>query len=55
MFYKEDPGYLPHLKPFGKKGVMTIKRGSEIKAKLKDQGTLCTFLGYALNHTGDTY
>ena len=54
MFYREDPGYLPHLKPFGKKGVMTMKRGSEIKAKLKDRGTLCTFLGYALNHNGDT-
>lgn len=54
-FYGKDPDYLPHLKPFGKKGVMTVKRGGEIKAKLTDRGILCTFMGYALNHTGDTF
>ena len=55
QFYKEDPAYQKHLKPFGTKAVMTTKRGSDIKGKLDDRGTLCTFLGYARNHTGDTY
>ncbi len=36
-----------HLWTFGKERVVTIKMGKDIKAN--------TFLGYARDHTGDTY
>ena len=34
---------------------MTKKMGIDIKGKLEDRGEMCTFLGYARNHSGDTY
>ena len=54
-FYKKDPEYQRHLRVFGEKGIMTKKSGRDIKSKLEDRGQICTFLGYARNHTGDTY
>ena len=54
-FYKSHPNYQNHLHIFGEQGVMTNKTGREIKAKLEDRGKLCTFIGYARNHSRDTY
>ena len=54
-FYNNYPNYARHLRVFGEKGIVTKKMGSEIKSKLEDRGILCTFMGYARNHTGDTY
>ncbi len=54
-FYVESPAFEKHLKLFGQVGVVTLKPGRSIKAKLEDRGNKCLFLGYAANHAGNVY
>jgi hypothetical protein len=47
------PKYARHLRTFGEIGV--VKTSTKTTAKLDNKGETCLFLGYALNHPGDTY
>ncbi len=53
--YGSRPDYEQHLRTFWEKGIVTKKMGNEVKAKIEDRGLVYTFLGYAKDHTGDTY
>ena len=53
-FYGEMPKYAGYLKTFGEIGIVTISNTSK-KSKLEDRGKACMFVGYAKNHTGNTY
>jgi len=54
-FYKKPTFYEKHLQTFGEKGVVTKSIRKDLKSKLENRGILCTFIGYAQDHTGDTY
>lgn len=54
-FYGSKPDFIKHMRIFGELGVVTQDPGSKIKAKLKDRGVLCMFLGYAKDHAGGVY
>jgi hypothetical protein len=53
--YGKLPGYANHLRTFGEIGVVALKAGNQIKAKLDDRGTICMFDRYAQNHAGNVY
>jgi hypothetical protein len=42
-----------NLKRFGEMCVATTK--NKIQGKLSNKGTVCVFVGYAVNHTDDVY
>lgn len=44
---------LGHLQPFGRIAYVTDRK--KIKAKLDVRATKCVFIGYAVDHSGDTY
>ena len=44
---------LGHLQPFGRIAYVTNR--NKIKAKLDVRATKCVFVGYAVDHSGDTY
>jgi hypothetical protein len=44
---------LDHLQPFGRIAYVTNR--NKIKAKLDVRSTKCVFVGYAVDHSGDTY
>ena len=44
---------LGHLQPFGRIAYVTDRK--KIKAKLDTRATKCVFVGYAVDHSGDTY
>jgi hypothetical protein len=52
MFKNRSKG-LRNLKRFGKMCVPTTK--NKIQGKLIDKGTVCVFVGYAVNHADDVY
>ena len=45
IFYQQYPEYQDHLCTFGEKEIMTNKAGHQMKSKLEDQGSVCTFMG----------
>jgi hypothetical protein len=53
QFYGENPKWVKFLRTWGETG--TVKVITKTSAKLVDRGAQCMFVGYALNHTGDTY
>ena len=53
-FYREKAKYAEHLRTFGEIGIVTVSNTSK-KTKLEDRGKACMFVGYAKDHTGDTY
>ena len=42
-----------HLQPFGR--IAYITNSNKLKAKLDDRAKKCVFVGYAQDHSGDTY
>ena len=52
-FFGKNPSFAQHLRTWGEAGTVKIK----VKAtpKIADRGVQCMFIGYALDHTGDTY
>jgi hypothetical protein len=50
-----DHLYKKHLRTFGEVGIVPLKTGEQIKAKLNDRGTACIFLGYVKKHAGNVY
>jgi hypothetical protein len=44
---------LSNLKRFGEMCVATTK--NKTQGKLSDKGTICVFVGYAVNHADDVY
>ena len=55
QMYGKLPSYAMHLRTFGEIGIVALKTGNQIKAKLDDRGTVCMFVGYAKNHAGNVY
>ena len=53
--YGKLPDYAKHLRTFGEVGIVPLKTGEQIKAKLNDRGMVCIFLGYAKKHAGNVY
>ena len=51
--YGSDPAYAKHLRTWGEAGTVTLK--GTFPGKLADRGVQCMMVGYALQHTGDTY
>jgi hypothetical protein len=49
----KNPEFAKHLRMWGEVGTVTVK--SKMTPKVKDRGVQCIFVGYALNHPGDTY
>ncbi|KAI2492015.1 PIF1-like helicase [Fragilaria crotonensis] len=47
------PRILGHLQPFGRIAYVTDR--TKLKAKLDPRSTKCVFIGYASDHSGDTY
>ena len=52
-FCGENLAFAQHLRIFGEAGTMTLK--TQLTPKIENRGETCMFIGYALNHTGDTY
>lgn len=52
MWYGEQPKFLQHLVQWGRIGYMTIR---DKQAKLEKKSTQCIMVGYADQHSGDTY
>jgi hypothetical protein len=52
MFKSRAKG-LMNLKRFGEMCVATTK--NKIQGKLSNNGTICVFVGYAVNHADDVY
>ena len=52
-FYKKKPLEVIYLRRFGEVGILANRK--KIKAKDDDRGTKCIFVGYADDHTPDTY
>jgi hypothetical protein len=46
-------GLLPYLQPFGRLGIVTIRR--KFRGKWKQKGKKMMLIGFAAGHTGDTY
>ena len=55
QFYGESPKYEKYLRKFGELGVVTISNTNKMKGKLSDRGITGIFVGYARNHSGNTY
>jgi hypothetical protein len=47
------PGFAEYLRTWGEAGTVTIK--DKMMPKVRDRGVQCMFVGYALDHPGDTY
>jgi hypothetical protein len=53
-FYGNLPSYVNHLRTWGEVG--TVKLRTTTDSKLKDlSGAVCVMIGYANQHSGDTY
>jgi hypothetical protein len=50
---KGNPAFAKHLSTWDEAGTVTLK--SKVMPKVKDHGVQCMFVGYALDHLGDTY
>jgi hypothetical protein len=53
LIFKNRAKGLMNLKRFGEMCVVTTK--NKIQGKLSDKGTVCVFVGYAVNHADDVY
>ena len=49
------PNYANYLRTFGEIGIVLDQRNKNMKVKLRDRGKACMFVGYADNHSGETY
>ena len=49
------PDYAKHLRTFREVGIVPLKTGGQIKAKLNDRGTACIFVGFAKKHARNVY
>ena len=54
-FYGEDPKYAKYLRTFGEIGMTAISSNKVGKTKLDPRGHSSIFVGYSLDHPGDTY
>ena len=54
LFFGKKPSFLKNLVEFGRIGYVT-RRDVKIKGKLMERAIKCVMVGYARNHTGDTY
>ena len=52
-FYRKKPLDIKYLRRFGEIGILANRK--KLKAKSEDRGTKCYFVGYADDHTPDTY
>ena len=52
-FHGRDSRIVPHLHRFGEMGVVTTKK--KIQGKIETTGKVAIFVGYAENHSGDTF
>ena len=52
-FHGRDSGIVPHLRQFGEMGVVAVRK--KIQGKMESKGVVCIFVGYAEDHSGDTY
>jgi hypothetical protein len=52
-FLGENPKFVKHLRTWGEAG--TVKLKTKATPKVGDRGEQCMMVGYAPNHTGDTY
>jgi hypothetical protein len=53
MVMKKKLGLMPYLQPFGRLGIVT--KSHKFPEKWKEKGKKMMLIGYAGNHTGDTY
>jgi hypothetical protein len=53
IMFKNRAKGLRNLKIFGEMCVLTTK--NKIQEKFPDKGTVCVFVGYAVNHADDVY
>ena len=53
-FCQATPGYGKHLRKFGELGTVR-SYDKKIKAKLKNRGGVCMFVGYVEDHSGDVF
>jgi hypothetical protein len=53
MFTKEKTTLMPYLQPFGRLGIVMIRKN--ICGKWKEKGKRMMMIGYAPDHKGDTY
>jgi hypothetical protein len=53
LMFKNRAKGLRNLKSFGEMCVATTK--NKIQEKLSDKGTVCVFVGYAVNHADEVY
>ena len=54
LFYNRQSLLAPkHFQPFGRLGYITIR--DKIRSKLKPKATICVFVGYAMQHSPNTY
>jgi hypothetical protein len=51
--YKDASKLVKYAQPFGRVGIVTIRR--QFGSKWKQKGYKCVFVGYAKNHPADTY
>ena len=51
--YRKKPLDIKYLRRFGEIGIIANRK--KLKAKSEDRGTKCYFVGYADDHTPDTY
>jgi hypothetical protein len=49
----KNPEFGKNLRTWGEAGTITVK--TKITSKVKDRGIQCMFVGYVLDHPGDTY
>jgi hypothetical protein len=49
----KEPRYAKFLRTWGEAG--TVKLKNKATGKLEERGTVCMFVGYAEDHTGDVY
>ena len=52
-FFGKNPRFINYLRTFWEAG--TVKTRTKTTPKLNDRGTQCMFVGYAMDHEGDTY
>ena len=52
-FHGFDSKIVPYLRQFGEMGVVAVRK--KIQGKMESKGTVCMFVGYAEDHSGDTY
>ena len=52
-FFGSNPNFAKHLRTWGEAGTVKIKTKST--PKIADRGAQCMFVGYALDHSGNTY